>query len=90
METIHDLPGWGNATIREMHMWKETIEWVNSEQRSATNSPRDQSPKANALHLMKGNVPWPFGKKMNAIPKLFLTLIGGDHSRVACFARDLR
>lgn len=36
METIHDLPGWGNATIREMHMWKETIEWVNSEQRSAT------------------------------------------------------
>ncbi|MCG2578086.1 hypothetical protein LZ012_13915 [Dechloromonas sp. XY25] len=39
METIHDLPGWGNANHREIHVRKEAIEWVNSEQRSATKFP---------------------------------------------------
>ncbi|MEN3373601.1 hypothetical protein [Dechloromonas sp. ZS-1] len=66
-EKIGPIPladaGIGATPIHEkIHVRKYAIEWVNSEQRSATNSPRDQSPKANALRRMKCKIPWPFGK----------------------------
>ena len=90
METIHDLPGWGNANSRGMLVRKEAIEWVNSERRSATKFTTRSVAEGECI----ASEIWLFAvtvrENLNAIPKLFLTMIGGDHSRVACFARDLR
>jgi len=90
MKTIHDLPGWGNANSREMHVRKEAIEWVNSERRSATKFTTRSIAEGECIASDERQCSVAVWENLNAIPKLFLTVIGGDHSMVACFARDLR
>lgn len=90
METIHALPGWGNANYQGMHVRNEAIEWVNSEQRSATKFTTRSVAEGECIASDERQNAVAFREKLNAIPRLFLTVIGGDHSTVACFARDLR
>ena len=90
METIHDLPGWDNADFRDVHARQEAIEWVNSEWRSATIFTTRSVAEGECIasdEMQNSVAVW---ENLNAIPKLFLTVVGGDHSMVACFARDLR
>lgn len=75
METIHDLPGWGNANSREMHVRKEAIEWVNSEQRSATKFTTRSVAEGECIASNERQSAVVIREKMNKIPK-------------CCFGRD--
>lgn len=68
METIHDLTGWDNTNFREMHV-KNSIEWVNSERRSATEFTNPISRRRRMqCYRVEGIMPLLIGK-MDATPR---------------------
>lgn len=83
---------WVGATpISGKYMWEEVISWVNSEQRSATRFTNEIS-RRRRMHCI-GELAicrYRSGKNERNAEKLFVMgVIGCDHSRGACFARDL-